>query len=279
MSYKTWYIIWKVLTYIFLSIIALWIFIPFYWMILTALKTQAAIESDPPILFTWNLQWNNFKDAFAHAPFATYFKNTIIVAVISTAGTLITTILSAFAFARLEFKGRDILFTILLSTMMIPGEMLVITNYVTVSQLGWMNSFAALTIPFMTSIFYVFFLRQTFKQIPNELYLAAKVDGTSDFKYLWKVMIPIAQPTLITITILNAISSWNAYVWPNLVADDPSMRLVTNGLRTAFSTEQGITIVNLQMAAATTITLPLLLVFLILKKYIIRGVSRSGIKG
>jgi multiple sugar transport system permease protein len=276
--YKYTYILRMILLYTFLSFVAITVIVPFYWMILTALKSQASMELIPPELITFNLRWKNFADAFDVAPFGTYFKNTLIVAFVSTLGTVITTVLSAFAFSRLVFKGRDMLFTLLLTTMMIPGEMLVITNFVTVSQLGWINTFAALTIPFMTSIFYIFFLRQTFKQIPDELYYAAKVDGTSDFKYLWKVMIPIGSPTIITITILNAIGSWNAYVWPNLVANDPNMRLVTNGLRTAFTTDFGVQF-NLQMAASAIITLPLLVVFLLLKKYIIRGVSRSGIKG
>jgi multiple sugar transport system permease protein len=215
--------------------------------------------------------------------------NTLTVAAISTVGTLFTTIFAAFAFSRLNFKGRDLLFVILISTMMIPGEIFVITNYSTVARLGWLGAnnvpqiysqaLLAMTLPFMTSVFYIFFLRQSFKRIPDELYFAAKVDGTSDFKYLWRIMVPIAKPTIITITILNAMGTWNAYIWPNLVTDNANFRLVTDGLRNAYSELGGRTIFNEQMAAALIITLPLLVVFLLLKKYIMRRVSRSGIKG
>jgi multiple sugar transport system permease protein len=215
--------------------------------------------------------------------------NTIVVATIGTIGTIITTVLAAFAFARLNFKGRDALFAVFLATMMVPGEIFVITNYSTVAQIGWLGAdevaqtytqaLAAMSIPFMTSVFYIFFLRQAFKQIPDELYLAAKVDGTSDFKYLRRIMIPIAKPTITTIIILNAMGTWNAYIWPNLVIENPDFRLVTDGLRNAFSELAGGTIFNEQMAAALIVTIPLLIVFLFLKKYIMRGVSRSGIKG
>ena len=211
--------------------------------------------------------------------------NTLIVGVLSTIGTLVTTILAAFAFARLNFKGRDIIFTVFLATMMIPGEMMVITNYITVSRLGWIATgndigvYAAMIVPFMVSIFYIYLLRQNFKQIPNELYYAAKVDGTSDFKYLLRIMLPIASPTIISITILKVMGAWNSYIWPNLVADEEHMRLITNGLRKAFTSDEGRSQVNLQMAATTVVTLPLLFVFIFLRKYIMRGVSRSGIKG
>lgn len=267
-----------VLIYIYLSISAVVIFLPFYWMLLTAIKSDVAMQAIPPQLITFEIHLENFARAFAKAPFLIYFRNTIIVAFFSTLGTILTTILAAFAFSRLEFKGRDTLFMVLLATMMVPGEMLVITNFVTVSRLGWIDKFPALIIPFMTSVFYIFFLRQTFKQIPNELYLAAKVDGTSDFKYLIRIMIPIAKPTIVTISILNAIGSWNAYVWPSLVTNNDSRRLITNGLRTAFTSELG-TEYNLQMAASAIVTLPILIVFFSLKKQIMRGVSRSGIKG
>jgi multiple sugar transport system permease protein len=213
--------------------------------------------------------------------------NTVIVAAVYTIGTFISTIFDSFAFARLNFNGRDILFMALISTMMIPGEMFVITNYITVSRLGWysplgqstIQAFLALTTPFMTSVFYIFFLRQTFKQIPDELYLAAKVDGTSDWKYLWKIMVPMASPTIITITILNAMGTWSAYIWPNLVTAQDEYRLVTNGLRQAYSDFSGQVMYNQQMAAAIIVTTPLLITFLFLRKYIMRGVSRSGIKG
>lgn len=261
-----------------ISIAAIAVLLPFYWMLLTAVKSNVDITAIPPKFFVTDIHLENFVKAFKQAPFALYFRNTLIVAIFSTLGTVLTTILAAFAFSRLQFRGRDLLFTILLGTMMIPGEMLVITNYVTVSRLGWIDTFPALIVPFMTSVFYVFYLRQTFMQIPNELYLAAKVDGTSDFKYLIKVMIPIAKPTIVSITILSALGSWNAYVWPSLVTNSDARRLVTNGLMSSFSDEFG-TMQNLQMAASAVVTLPILIVFFLLKKQIMRGVARGGLKG
>ena len=189
------------------------------------------------------------------------------------------TVLSAFAFARLEFKGRDLMFAALLATMMIPGELFTITNYMTVTQLGWLNTFRVLIIPFLVSVFYIYLLRQNFLQIPNELYLAAKVDGTSDFKYLWKVMVPLSLPTLISITILKMMGAWNSYIWPRLVANDEAHRLITNGLRNAFTDTTGDVNYPVQMAAVALVSLPLFLVFVFLRKYIMSGVSRSGIKG
>jgi multiple sugar transport system permease protein len=211
--------------------------------------------------------------------------NTVLVSTISTIGTVVTTVFASFAFARLNFNGRDFLFMMMIATMMIPGEIFVITNFLTVVELGWirnqtyLTAILAMTLPFMTSIFYIFFLRQSFRQIPDELYYAAKVDGTSDLKYLFKIMVPIAMPTIITITILNAMGTWNAYIWPRLVTQQQEFRLVSNGLRDAFNDIAGRIMYNEQMAAALLVTFPLLVVFLLLKKYIIRGVSRSGIKG
>ena len=267
---------------------AVFIIVPFYWMVLTALKTEVQVFMSPPILWVNPLDWqfSNFALALDRAPFARFMGNTVLVSIISTIGTVITTIFASFAFSRLNFVGRDFLFMMLIATMMIPGEMFVITNFLTVVRAGWiqnqtyMDAVLAMTLPFMTSIFYIFFLRQTFKQIPNELYYAAKVDGTKDFQYLWKVMVPIAIPTIITITILNAMGTWNAYIWPRLIAQREEFRLVSNGLRDAFADDMvGIIQYNEQMAAALLVTLPLLIVFLLLKKYIMRGVSRSGIKG
>jgi len=281
----------KILTYSFLVFFAIVIIIPFYWMILTSLKDFQDLTVTPPILFLPFNRWNldNFSNAMKAAPYLTFMKNTVIVSTLATIGTIFTTILASFAFSRLNFKGRDTLFFILLSTMMIPGEIFVITNFITVSDFGWLGSnnvsqtysdaLKALSFPFMTSIFYIFFLRQAFRQIPDELYYAAKVDGTSDFKYLWRIMVPIAKPTIITIIILNAMGTWNAYIWPNLVTDNENFRLVTNGLRTAYNELSGQVIFNEQMAAALIVTAPLLAVFFLLKKYIMRGVSRSGIKG
>jgi multiple sugar transport system permease protein len=277
-----------VIVYTLLTLVALFIVIPFYWMILTSLKTAQQIDRIPPLLFLkpGDWQFRNFALALQAAPYARFMLNTVIVAAISTTGTIITTVLAAFAFARINFKGRDVIFMLLISSMMIPGEMFVITNFMTVNTLGWIrdqsfiDALAAMSFPFMTSIFYLFFLRQTFKQVPDELYLAAKVDGTTDFKYLLKVMIPIAKPTIITIIILNAMGTWNAYIWPNLVSpQNANYRLVSNGLRNAYRDLAGQVAYNEQMAAALIVTIPLLIVFLLLKKQIMRGVSRSGIKG
>ena len=207
------------------------------------------------------------------------FYNTMLVGVISTVLSLIITVLSAFAFARLEFKGKNALFGGLLATMMIPGELFTITNYQTVFNFGWIETYTVLIVPFLVSVFYIYLLRQNFLQIPNELYLAAKVDGCGDFKYLWKVMIPLALPTIISITILKMMGSWNSYMWPRLVANDDAHRLITNGLRTAFTNAEGVTDIPLQMAAVTLVSIPLFLVFVFLRKYIMKGVSRSGIKG
>ena len=206
-------------------------------------------------------------------------KNTLIVGTLTTIGTVTTTVLAAFAFSRLDFKGRDAIFGALLATMMVPGEMMVITNFETVSNLGWIDTYQALIIPFIASVFYTFFLRQNFMQIPNELYYAAKVDGKTDFGYLFRVMIPIARPSIISITILSMIGSWNAYIWPRTVAQDGSMKLVTDGIMSMFSSDTGGETSHIIMAAATIVAIPLLLAFICFKKYIMRGVGRAGLKG
>ena len=198
---------------------------------------------------------------------------------VSTILSLVITVITAFAFARLEFKGKNALFAALLATMMIPGELFTITNYATVSALHWKNTYTVLIVPFLVSVFYIYLLRQNFLQIPNELYLAAKVDGTSDLKYLWKVMIPLALPSLISITILKMMGAWNSYVWPRLVANDEAYHLITNGLRNAFTDAKGEVDIPVQMAAVAIVSFPLFLVFIFLRKYIMKGVSRSGIKG
>lgn len=223
--------------------------------------------------------FSNYATAFTTANLGRLFINTMIVGVISTLLSLVITVLSAFAFARLQFKGKDILFAALLATMMIPGELFTITNYSTVTNLGWINTYTVLIVPFLVSVFYIYLLRQNFMQIPDELYLAAKVDGTSDFKYLWKVMIPLSLPTLISITILKMMGAWNSYIWPRLVANDAEHRLITNGLRNAFTETTGDVNYPVQMAAVALVSLPLFLVFVFLRKYIMQGVSRSGIKG
>ena len=269
----------KFFTYLFLCAMALIVLFPFYWMIISSLKTLEEYRMNVPTFWPKKIMLFNYVDAFNTASLGSLFINTMIVGVVSTVLSLIITVLSAFAFARLEFKGRDTMFTLLLATMMIPGELFTITNYTTVTQLNWMNTYTVLIVPFLVSVFYIFLLRQNFLQIPNELYLAAKVDGTSDLKYLWKVMVPLALPTLISITILKMMGAWNSYMWPRLVANDEAHRLITNGLRNAFTTTSGDVNYPVQMAAVALVSAPLFLVFIFLRKYIMAGVSRSGIKG
>ena len=266
-------------TYFFLIAMALIVLFPFYWMIISSLKSLAEYRLNVPTFWPKKILFSNYVEAFNAANLGRLFINTMIVGVASTLLSLVITVLSAFAFARLEFKGRDTLFTLLLATMMIPGELFTITNYTTVTQLNWMNTYTVLIVPFLVSVFYIFLLRQNFLQLPNELYLAAKVDGTSDIKYLWKVMVPLALPTLISITILKMMGAWNSYMWPRLVANDEAHRLITNGLRNAFTTTTGDVNYPVQMAAVALVSAPLFLVFIFLRKYIMAGVSRSGIKG
>ena len=268
------------LTYAFLGIMALTVLFPFYWMIISSVKSLPEYMLQIPTFFPREIVLYNYVDAFNTANLGRLFLNTLYVGLVSTLLSLVITVLSAFAFARLEFKGKNALFAALLATMMIPGELFTITNYLTVDAFGWMETFTALIVPFLVSVFYIYLLRQNFLQIPNELYLAAKVDGTSDIKYLWKVMIPLALPTLISITILKMMGAWNSYIWPRLVANRPEMQLITNGLRNAFTdanTQQ--TNFPVQMAAVAIVSFPLFLVFIFLRKYIMKGVSRSGIKG
>ena len=266
-------------TYSFLILMALIVLFPFYWMIISSLKSLAEYRLSVPTFWPQKIMLSNYADAFTTASLGQLFINTMIVGVVSTLLSLVITVLSAFAFARLEFKGRETLFAMLLATMMIPGELFTITNYATVTSLGWMNTYRVLIIPFLVSVFYIYLLRQNFLQIPNELYLAAKVDGTSDLKYLWKVMIPLSLPTLISITILKMMGAWNSYIWPRLVANDEAHRLITNGLRNAFTDTTGDVNYPVQMAAVAIVSAPLFLVFVFLRKYIMAGVSRSGIKG
>ena len=269
----------QVLLYTFLAIMALIVVFPFYWMIISSLKTTVEYRLPVPTLFPQKIMWSNYVEAFSAANLGRLFINTVIVGIVSTLLSLVITILSAFAFARLEFKGKNAIFGALLATMMIPGELFTITNYVTVTKFGWIDSFTVLIVPFLVSVFYIYLLRQNFMQIPNELYLAAKVDGTGDFKYLCKVMIPLSLPTLISITILKMMGAWNSYVWPRLVTTSEDMRLITNGLRDAFTDMSGQANIPVQMAAVAVVSFPLFLVFIFLRKYIMKGVSRSGIKG
>ena len=268
-----------IISYLFLGVLAVFMIIPFYWMFATSLKTEAEIELAVPTFFPHILAISNYPKAITTLNAGRLILNTVWVGLWSTLGTLVTTVLAAFAFSRIQFKGRETIFNIFLATMMIPGEMMVISNYITVSQMNGKNTFWAMIVPFLISVYYIYLLRQNFKQIPNELYYAAKVDGTSDFMYLLKVMVPIAMPTLITISILKMMGAWNSYVWPTMITTKREMRLITTGLRTAFTSEQGRTIQGQQMAGAAVVTAPLLVVFIVLRKYIMRGVSRSGIKG
>lgn len=286
----TMHIITLILTYAFLIIMALLFIFPFYWMLITSFKSGDEIKGFmvgyEGVQTFWPVKFvNNYSNLSQKFNFGMYMGNTLIVGLCTTLGTVVTCIFSAFAFSRLNFKGKEFLFTLFLSTMMIPGEMMIITNYVSVSNLGWtngsrFNAYLAMILPFMTSVFYTYLLRQNFKQIPNELYLAAKVDGKSDWQYLWKVMVPLAAPSIVTIFILGLMGSWNAYVWPNLIAGGKEeFKLISNGLRDSFQTGTDFDEYGRQMAATVLVTVPLLLVFIIFRKYIMRGVSRAGIKG
>ncbi len=272
-------IIGKTLIYLFLAVMAVIVLFPFYWMINSSLKSLEEYRLSMPTFWPRHILWSNYRDAFTTAQLGRLFMNTLYVGVVSTILSLVITVLSAFAFARLEFKGKGVLFAGLLATMMIPGELFTITNYSTVTTFGWINTYTVLIVPFLVSVFYIYLLRQNFLQIPDELYLAAKVDGTSDLKYLWTVMIPLSLPTLISITILKMMGAWNSYIWPRLVANDEAHRLITNGLRNAFTEASGDINYPVQMAAVALVSLPLFLVFVFLRKYIMKGVSRSGIKG
>ena len=270
----------KVFTYLFLFILAVIMVFPFYWMIISSLKSIDEYYQTIPTFWPQSMQFANYYDAWQKAPFGRFMLNTILVGLTSTFISLFVTILAAFAFSKLKFKGRDLLFSILLATMMIPGEMFTITNYSTVSNWGWKNSYTVLVVPFLVSVFYIYLLRQNFKQIPDSLYYAAKVDGCSDMKYLFKVLVPLSMPSIITITILKMMGAWNSYIWPRLVTTSDDYKLVTNGLRMAFNDEaSGRINYPLQMAAVVIVSLPLFIVFILFRKYIMRGVSRSGTKG
>ena len=269
----------QVFLYVFLLLMAVIVLFPFYWMIISSLKSLSEYRESVPTFFPRKVMFSNYAQAFTSANLGRLFMNTLYVGVVSTILSLVITILSAFAFARLEFKGKNALFAALLATMMIPGELFTITNYSTVTKLGWINTYTVLIVPFLVSVFYIYLLRQNVMQIPDELYLAAKVDGTSDLKYLCKVMIPLPLPTLISITILKMMGAWNSYIWPRLVANDEAHRMITNGLRNAFTETTGDVNYPVQMAAVALVSFPLFLVFVFLRKYIMKGVSRSGIKG
>jgi len=270
----------KGILYGLLSVWAVIVLFPFYWMVLTSVKSYSAYNAEfVPSLYTLNPTMQNYLDAFTQVPLGDYFLNTVIFTLGTTAMMLVVTVLAAFAFSRMNFRGKDLVFTLFLSMMMIPGELVVITNYVTVTQLDLRNNFWGLILPSVTSVFYIYLLKENFSQIPDELYYAAKVDGTSDFRYLCRVLIPICRPTIITITILKVIECWNSYVWPRLITDDPNYYLVSNGIQ--FIRENGFGRENIpaMMAAVVVISLPLIVLFLMFRKKIMEGVARGGTKG
>ena len=270
----------KVITYAFLVFWAVLVLFPFYWMLLTSVKSYGAYNSEYiPAFFTLSPTLENYIHAFTAVPLAGYFVNTLIFTLVTTAVMLIVTVLAAFAFARLNFKGKDLAFTLFLSLMMIPTELVVITNFVTITDWNLRNSFAGLILPSITSVFYIYLLKENFAQIPDELYLAAKVDGTSDLKYLLKVMVPICRPTIVTITILKIIECWNSYVWPRLITDEEAYFLVSNGIQSIRENGFGRENIPAMMAAVVSISVPLIVLFLIFRKKIMAGVAQGGTKG
>ena len=263
-----------------LSLWAILVLFPFYWMLLTSVKSYGSYNSEYiPKLFTLYPTLENYASAFSQVPLARYFLNTLIFTVITTGLMLVVTVLAAFAFSRLRFPGRDLIFTLFLSLMMIPTELVVITNFVTITNLDLRNSFLGLILPSVTSVFYIYLLKENFSQVPDELYYAAKVDGTSDLKYLWKVMIPMCQPTIVTVTILKVIECWNSYVWPRLITDDQNFFLVSVGIQEIRENGFGRENIPAMMAAVVVISLPLILLFLMFRKKIMAGVARGGTKG
>ncbi len=264
----------------FLTVWALMVLFPFYWMILTSFKTYSAYNSEyVPRFFTLTPTWQNYADAFTSVPLGRYFLNTAVFTVLTTALMMAVIIPAAFAFSRLEFKGRNLLFTFFLALMMIPNELVIITNFQTITNLGMRNTFAGLILPSVTSVFYIYLLKENFEQIPESLYKAAKVDGTSDIKYLLKVMVPICRPTIITIIILKVIECWNSYVWPRLITDDQAYFLVSNGIQEIRENGFGRENIPAMMAAVVSISVPLIIIFLVFRRKIMEGVSRGGTKG
>lgn len=270
----------KTVTYFLLTFWAIVVLFPFYWMILTSVKSQGQYNAEfIPKLFTLSPTFENYIFAFTQVNLSRYFLNTVIFSVVTTGLMLIVTVLAAFAFSRLHFKGRDLAFTLFLALMMIPSELVVITNYVTITELNLRNTFSGLILPSVTSVFYIYLLRENFSQIPDTLYYAAKMDGTSDFKYLWKVMVPICRPTIVTITILKVIECWNSYVWPRLAADDSVYFLLSVGIQDIRDSGFGRENIPAMMAAVVAVCVPLILLFLIFRRQIMSGVARGGMKG
>lgn len=270
----------KIVVYSLLTLWALIVLFPFYWMVLTSLKSYGSYNAERvPAFFTLTPTLENYKNAFTAVPLAGYLANTLIFTLLTTTIMVIVSTLAAYAFARLEFKGKSLLFTLFLSMMMIPAELVIITNFATITNLQMRNTFAGLILPSVTSVFYIYLLKENFEQVPDELYRAAKVDGTSDFRYLTRVMIPICKPTLITVIILKVIECWNSYVWPRLITDDPAYYLVSNGIQEIRENGFGRENIPAMMAAVVVISLPLIILFLVFRKKIMAGVSRGGIKG
>ena len=270
----------RAITYVLLGLWAVMVLFPYYWMLLTSVKSYSSYNAEyVPSFFTLTPTLENYVSAFTQVPLARYFLNSIIFTVVTTALMMAVIVPAAFAFARLQFKGRDLVFSLFLALMMIPNELVIITNFQTITNLGLRNSFPGLILPSVTSIFYIYLLRENFAQIPDELYNAAKVDGTGDFKYLTRVMMPICKPTIITILILKIIECWNSYVWPRLVTDDPAYFLVSNGIQEIRENGFGRENIPAMMAAVVVISVPLIVLFLIFRNKVMAGVSRGGIKG
>lgn len=268
------------LSYLLLSIWAIVVLFPFYWMVLTSIKSYGTYNSEHvPVFFTLSPTAENYQNAFTAVPLGGYLLNTLIFSVLTTAAMVIVSTLAAYAFARLRFRGKNLVFGLFLSMMMIPTELVVITNFVTITNFELRNSFLGLILPSITSVFYIYLLKENFEQVPDELYRAAKVDGTSDLKYLWKVMVPICRPTLVTITILKLIECWNSYVWPRLITDDPAYFLVSNGIQEIRENGFGRENIPAMMATVVVISVPLILLFLAFRKKIMEGVSQGGTKG
>ena len=270
----------KALVGLLLVFWAVMVLFPFYWMLLTSVKSYGTYNAEYiPKLYTLHPTFSNYADAFQAVPLGRYFLNTVLFTVVTTAAMLVVTVLAAFAFARLEFRGKNLAFTVFLSLMMIPSELVVITNFVTVTNMDLRNTYLGLILPSVTSVFYIYLLKENFARIPDELYYAAKVDGSSDLGYLWKVMIPICQPTIVTVTILKVIECWNSYVWPRLITDDQAYFLVSNGIQEIRENGFGRENIPAMMAAVVVISIPLIVLFLLFHKKIMAGVARGGIKG
>ena len=270
----------RIVTYVLLSLWGVIVLFPFYWMLLTSVKSYGSYNAERiPAFFTLSPTMENYADAFTQVPLGGYLVNTVIFSVITTALMVVVITLAAFAFARLEFRGKNVIFTLFLSLMMIPGELVVITNFATITSWEMRNTFMGLILPSVTSVFYIYLLKENFEQVPDELYRAAKVDGTSDFKFLWKVMIPMCWPTLITIIILKVIECWNSYVWPRLITDDPAYYLVSGEIQEIRENGFGRENIPAMMAAVVVVSIPLILLFLVFRKKIMAGVSRGGLKG